>query len=257
LYLTNMTDDNLRRNVYTGFEVGTSARLAHRVQMFAGWTFERTIDVDCTLNTASSSATTNSPNSYRFCDQSGQTHQDLGANAGIPFRHEVKVNANVPIAWGFEGSVSLQSYAGAQKATAGGLSWAITPGTTRYPTDCTVCPAGQVILPVRFSGDPSLTVQLVSPGVRYLPRWNQLDFGLRRTFRMGKMTLQPQLNIFNALNANTVLGEGTGLTTLLTPTLNGVTYSNYTFLSNDPSSGGTPTTILQPRLIQIGAQLRF
>ena len=28
LYLTNMTDDSLRRNVYTGFETGTSARLA-------------------------------------------------------------------------------------------------------------------------------------------------------------------------------------------------------------------------------------
>ena len=37
----------------------------------------------------------------------------------IPFRHEVKINANVPLAYGFEASVSFQSYAGAQKAAAG------------------------------------------------------------------------------------------------------------------------------------------
>jgi hypothetical protein len=257
LYLTNMTDDNLRRNTYTGFEIGTSARLPHGIQMFAGWTFERTIDVDCTLNTANSSATLNSPNSYRFCDQSGQTHQDLGANSEIPFRHEVKINANVPVGYGFQASVSLQSYAGAQKAAAGGLSWAITPGTTTYPADCTQCPAGQVILPRRFAGDPAVTVQLISPGVRYLPRWNQLDFGLRRTFRARNITIQPQLNIFNLLNSNTVLSEGTGLTTRLNPLINGATYPNYTYLSNDPDSGGAPTAILQPRLIQIGVQLRF
>jgi hypothetical protein len=259
LYLTNMNDDNLRRNVYTGFETGTSARLPHRISMFAGWTFERTIDVDCTLNTASASATTNSPNSYRFCDQSGQTHQDLGANAEIPFRHELKLNASVPVVYGFEASVSLQSYPGAQKAAAGGLSWAITPGTTRYPLDCTACPAGQVILPSRFASDPSVTVQLVPPGVRYLPRWNQLDIGLRRTFRTHGITIQPQLNIFNLLNSNTILSEGTSLSTRLNPftTSTGAPSSNFTFASNDPDSGGTPTSVLQPRLIQIGAQIKF
>ena len=64
LYLTNMTDDTLRRNIYTGFETRhLGAASPPDVSMFAGWTFERTIDVDCTLNTASASATLNSPNS--------------------------------------------------------------------------------------------------------------------------------------------------------------------------------------------------
>ncbi len=259
LYLTNMTDESLRSNVYSGFEVGTSARLPHRITTFAGWTFEKTVDVDCTLNTANASATTNSPNSARFCDQSGATNQQLGVNEPIPYRHEVKLNANVPIAYGFEASVSFQSYAGAQKAAAGGLSWAITPGTTRYPVDCTVCPANTVILPSRFAGDPSVTVQLVSPGVRYLPRWNQVDLGLRRSFRVHGVTVQAQLNLFNALNSNTILSEGTALSTRLNPftTSTGAPSSNFTFASNDPSSGGTPTAVLQPRLIQIGAQIRF
>ena len=258
LYLTNMTDDNLRRNTYTGFETGVSARLPRHVSMFAGWTFERTIDVDCTMNTASASATVNSPNSLRFCDQSGQTNQGLGATEAIPYRHEIKLNASVPLVYGFEASASLQSYAGAQKSAAGGLSWAITPGTTRYPLDCTACPANTVILPSRFNGDPSITLQLVPSGVRYLPRWNQLDLGIRRTFKVHGTTVQPQVNFFNALNSNAVLGEGTGLSTRLNPLLaNGQTSPNFTYLSNDSDKGGTPNAVLQPRLIQIGAQIKF
>jgi len=259
LYLTNMTDTGLRRNIYTGFEVGTSARLPRRAMMFAGWTFERTIDVDCTMNTATASATLNSPNSLRFCDQSSLTNQQLGPNASIPFLHELKINGNVPLAYGFEASVSFQSYAGAQKATAGGLSWAITPSSTRYPVDCTTCPAGApFVLTSRFSGDPSVTVQLVPPGVRYLPRWNQLDFGIRRSFRIHGTVAQAQVNLFNALNSNTVLLEGTALSTRLNPLLaSGLTAPNFTYLSNDPDKGGTPNSILQPRLIQLGLQLKF
>ena len=265
LYLTNLTDESLRRNVYTGFELGTSARLPRRATMFAGWTFERTIDVDCTLNTANASATLNSPNSLRFCDQSGQTFQNLGSNSPIPFRHEVKLNANVPLWYGFEASASIQSYAGAIKALTGGLGWTLTPNSTRYPLDCTAgcpaIPAGAAVRPFvltnRFNGDPAVTVQLAAPGTRYLPRWNQIDLGLRRSFRVHGATVQAQVNLFNALNSNTVLAEGTTLSTLLNPLHNGQTSSNFTYLSNDSDRGGTPTSILQPRLIQIGAQIKF
>ena len=40
--------------------------------------------------------------------------------------------------------------------------------------------------------------------------------------------------------------EGTALSTAVAP-----------FLSTDPNSGGTPTTILQPRIIRLAAQFRF
>jgi hypothetical protein len=210
------------------------------------------------MNTAGASGTQNSPNSLRFCDQSGATHQDLGKNARIPFRHEVKVNASVPLFYKFEAGLSLQSYAGAIKAGGGGLSWSITPGTSRYPLDCTQCPANTVILPARFSGDPNITIQLVPPGLRYLPRWNQADIVLRRTFKLHDITVQPQVTLFNAFNSNAVLGEGTGLTTRLNPlNSSGATNPNFTYLTNDQRKGGTPTAVLQPRLIQLAVQLRF
>jgi carboxypeptidase family protein len=249
LYLSNMTDTSLKQNTFTGFEVNVNARLPRRAVAFGGWGAERIVDIDCTMNTASASATLNSPNTLRFCDQSGATYQNLGQNATIPFQHSFKLNANVPLWYGVEVSASLQSYPGAIKAAAGGVSWTINRGTTRYPNDCTAsgCTPGAVVLPSRFTGDPAITVQLASPGTRYEPRWNQLDFGVRRTFRMKHgAVLQGQVDLFNALNSNTVLTEGTALSTLLAP-----------FLSSDPSAGGTPTSILQPRLVRIAAQFRF
>ena len=58
--------------------------------------------------------------------------------------------------------------------------------------------------------------------------------------------IQAQVDLFNALNSNAILSEGTALTSAAAP-----------FIPADPDSGGTPLTILQPRLIRIGAQIRF
>jgi hypothetical protein len=241
IHLSTFTDTGTRRNVYNGFELGTNARLPRRTLLFAGWTFERTVDVACN--------STDNPNTFRFCDQSGNAL--LGEPAvSIPYLHEFKVNGNLPLWYGFEVSASWQSYAGSLKAAAGGLSWSVSRGSTRYPSDCAVpgCTPGAIVLPSRFAGDPAITVQLAAPGTRYQPRWNQLDFTLRRTFKFGAKQLQAQVNLFNALNANPVLTEGTAL---------GSNVSIAPFLSSDPNSGGTPLSILQPRIIQLGAQIRF
>ena len=47
----------------------------------------------------------------------------------LPYRHEFKLGANVPLVWGFEASIALQSYAGAQK----GVTWTVTPGHHAIP----------------------------------------------------------------------------------------------------------------------------
>ena len=278
LLLTN-SDPDLRRLSYHGFELGTSARLPRRTLFFAGWTFERTVDVDCTMSTNISNTlggqgnvagTLNDPNSLRFCDMSGGLFQELGQSPDVPFRHEFKVNASVPLWYGFEASGTLQSYPGQLKANtpfpapdAPGLSWTITPGSTTYPADCTFPGCSGVVLPSRAGvvGDPSIVLQLVPPARRYMPRWNQVDFALRRNFTVGHVHLQAQLEVFNAFNANTVLTEGTALSTRLNPFVPGttpaVTAPNYTFASDDAMSGGTPNSILSPRLVRIGAQIKF
>jgi len=153
------------------------------------------------------------------------------------------------VKYGVEVSASLQSYPGLIKAATGGVSWTIARGSTRYPTDCNVpgCTPGAVVLPSRFAGDPAITVQLASPGTRYEPRWNQVDLGVRRTFHLSRgVVVQGQIDVFNAFNSNAVLSEGTAMTTLVAP-----------YLSADPNTGGTPITILNPRMARIAAQFRF
>src|SRR5207244_10477377 len=117
--------------------------------------------------------------------------QNLGENAAMPFQHGFKLNGNLPLWYGFEVSASLQSYPGAIKATAGGVSWTINRGSTRYPNDCTVagCVPGAIVLPSRFAGDPSITLQLASPGTRYEPRSHQLYFGVRCNLRCTTFTI--------------------------------------------------------------------
>ena len=92
----NSKDSNTRRNAYTGFELSTAARLPHRANVFAGWTTERTVDVNCN--------NPDDPNTRRFCDQSTMK---------VPFRHEYKLAGNLPLWYGFEISGSFTSYAGA------------------------------------------------------------------------------------------------------------------------------------------------
>src|SRR4029079_15663145 len=129
IHLSTYTDASKRRNIYNGFELSTSARLPRRVTVPAGWTFDKTVDVACN--------STDNPNTFRFCDQSGVPL--LGEPAvSIPYRHEFKFNGNLRLCDGFEASASWQSYAGALKAAAGGLSWTVSRGSTRYPSDCSV-----------------------------------------------------------------------------------------------------------------------
>jgi hypothetical protein len=106
----------------------------------------------------------------------------------------------------------------------------------------------------RYAGDGAVTLNLATPGTRYLPRSTQLDFGVKRTFRLpgtGRR-LQAEFNVYNLLNDNAVLTElqtlgstgGTGIGATLAP-----------FLDGGP--GGRPTGIMYPRIMRLGASMRF
>jgi len=84
---------------------------------------------------------------------------------------------------------------------------------------------------------PNVTVNLLAPGTSYGDRINQLDLRLGKMLKVGRSRTLLALDIYNALNASTVL-----------------TYDN-TFIP-----GGTwlrPTAILTPRFFQFTAQVEF
>jgi hypothetical protein len=83
----------------------------------------------------------------------------------------------------------------------------------------------------------TLNNALMSPYTAFEDRLNQVDVRLSRVFRLAGASIQGNFDIYNMLNANTVLTEVT-------------TYSpTNTYLR--------PTSILAARLIKFGVELKF
>ena len=265
LFETN-APQSLRRNVYNGIETSVSGRLPHGAFIFAGWTVENQTDVACDVTTNPSGTALNDPNSLRYCDQTGSLFQSLGAINGVPWRNEFKLQGNVPVLFGFEVNGSIYSdpvfstnyatpiaasavtaplpmtvFAGQQDGYKT-VNWTITP-TTKYPLDCSCPTPGAVVDPGLKQG--SATLQLIPPGSRLTPRLTQFDMGVRRVFRIHeRFTLVPELQVFNILNASTVLIESQSLGSTIKPYVAG-------------APGGTPSSILNPRMFRLNLQFRF
>jgi hypothetical protein len=83
-----------------------------------------------------------------------------------------------------------------------------------------------------------LTLPLVAPGTEFLPRVRQLDLSFAKSFTVKDRTrLQAQFDLFNVFNVNT--------TAAVRSTLYATTAYNL------------PASILQGRMIRLGAQLRW
>ena len=132
-------------------------------------------------------------------------------------------------------------FAGAQQGFKE-VYWTLT-STTKYPGNCNCPTPGGVVDPGLAQG--SETIMLVAPGSRLTPQLNQLDLGLRRSFVIqDRWTIKAEGQIFNVLNANTVYSEAQTLGTSVTPFVKG-------------GLGGTPTAILNPRMLRLAVQLKF
>ncbi len=244
LYQTN-ADQSKRRNTYTGYETSFTGRLPHGANLLASWTIDRTTDITCDMPIGTNyygaalivgnnitNASLNDPNSLLHCDERGL----------IPFRSEAKIISNIPIRWGFEGSLVFQSSPEFDKY----VNWDITKASV-YPADCKGCTPGSVIN--ANLTNPTERIALSVPGSRYADRLNQLDLGIKRTFVIKeKYRVQAQLDVFNVNNAHTVLVEGQNL---------GVTAGSSIapFVLGGP--GGKPTSILQARLLRLAMQFHF
>jgi hypothetical protein len=92
---------------------------------------------------------------------------------------------------------------------------------------------------VRFTGGrtiPNITLNVEPIGTRRLPNTNQLDVRVEKTFNLNAgQKVAARLNVFNVLNANTVL-EVTRLSS-----------ANF----------GLPTAIMPPRIAEFSVSYRF
>jgi carboxypeptidase family protein/TonB-dependent receptor-like protein len=220
-------------------EFGFNARLPRGATLFGGTATERLIVQACDEPS--------NPNNLLYCDQT---------RSGIPWITQLKLAGTLPLPLGIQLSGSLQSYRytlgtaplaggytnsaiGAGTPPSGpagaGTVWLITP-TTRYPAGCTgPCTPGAFVNPGMTVAQ--MAIPLIAPGVELSDRINQLDVTVGKSVTVGKMRVQPEASLFNALNRSAVYA---------------VRSLNYL-----TSSYNQPSSILSARILRLGLQLKW
>ena len=259
---------SLVRNVYTGYETSVVARLPRGMFVFGGWTIDRDLDRSCAQSagtvTTINGNRLNDPNSLRFCDLFGGLYQDLGKVPSPPWQNELKIQGAVPIRWGLVASASFYSNRYSEGLAGGGVAnngylgrtWTVTASSV-YPKNCVGCTPGARVFPAGFVlGQASETVNLVAPGQVLTPRLNQLDLGLKKTFKFReRYVVEPEVQVFNLMNSNAAVIEAVALGGDTSPYL-----PKSACTSSSPANcglGGTVNTITNPRLLRLALLFRF
>lgn len=199
--------DNLRTfsdvntSVYNGFELSANLR-RDKLLLFGGVTTDRRATTTCDER--------DNPNSARFCD------------ATPPFRTTYKLNAAYQLPFEFQLSGSFIATPGPSVAA-------------NYTVTAAI--AGRAIVG-STAGATTMGVNLIEPNTVFLDYKKQLDLRLARNFRFGTRRIQAFADIFNTLNAGTVLRV------------------NQTY---NPAANAwmTPLTIMDGRYVRFGVQMSF
>jgi hypothetical protein len=189
-----------REQIYNGLEFAANWRMPNGGTLFGSVTTQRMTTNDC--------ADIDDTNLLRFCDR-GNIEAPYKA---VPFITDFKFAGSYRLPAGISASFSFISNKDKGTFLNNGrglnVNWLLSR-TTRYTeAGCAgrPCTPGALVIPDLVVS--SLTVPLAPSGTeRFLPRLNQLDLTVKKTFRLGRLTYDARLDVFNALNVDTWLNE--------------------------------------------------
>ena len=200
--------DNLRTysgensTIYNGFELSANLR-REKLLLFGGITTDRRAAITCDER--------DNPNTARFCDSTP------------PFRTTVKMSAAYQLPWDFQLSGTFIAQPGPSVAA----NYTVTAAIAGRPIVGTT------------AGGTTIAVNLAEPNTVFLDYKNQLDARLARNFRFGSRRIQGFADVFNVLNAGTVLRV------------------NETYAATGTNAWMTPTAIMDGRYVRFGIQMSF
>jgi hypothetical protein len=209
-----------QREVYNGIDVSLTGRLPNGAQLSGGVSTGRTVTDTCFANSDPSLVTTLPagaatapmyPRDAAFCENT------------LPFdgQTQIKLSGVYPLRWGLSAAVTFQDLPG-------------VPIAANYTaTNAQIAPSLGRNLAAGANG--RVTIPLIETNTMFEDRRRQLDLRLSRTFGMGRSRLLGTFEVFNALNANSMLA------------------SNATY----GARWLEPVEILGGRLLKFGAQFTF
>src|SRR5207253_1380964 len=127
-----------------------------------------------------------------FCDMEG------------PFLTQAKVFGIYPLPWwGIQTSATYQTYRSPQAdplSTLAGVA-----GSWSVPTALIAPSLGRPLA----GGARTASVNIIPYGGLYADRLHQIDLRISKNIRVGRSRVQPQVDLYNLFNANTVLAKNT------------------------------------------------
>jgi hypothetical protein len=148
--------------------------------------------------------------SQRFC------------HSETPFLTQIKLGGSYRLPWNIQIAGTLQSFRSNDITASATFTNAQIQPSLRRP----------------LTTGSTATISLIEPDTIYNPRFTQLDLRFARTFTAGRWRMKGMVDLYNALNINTVLDV------------------NNTYGTNG-AAWLVPTEIAQARFIKVGAQLDF
>lgn len=209
--------DNLRTfsttntTIYNGFELSANLR-REKLLLFGGVNTERRASTDCDGSTNATNTARDNPNGLRHCD------------SVPPFRTTFKMSGAYQLPWDFQLSGTFMAIPGASVAA----NYTVTAALAGRPIVGTT------------AGGTTIAVNLLEPNTVFLDYRKQLDLRLARSFRTGRTRIQGFADVFNVLNAGTVVRV------------------NETFGANPATNAWmTPLAIMDGRYVRFGMQMSF
>jgi len=198
-----VTNAKGNKEIYNGFELGLEARLPGGGTMLGSTNTQRTLSNFCDQR--------DDPNELRFCDRFNLP----APYKGVDFKTDFKLAGSYPTQFfGLQVSGTFRSTPGRTFADFGRvdellpIDWNISRNTRYTAEGCAgrPCTPGALVIPGLVQ--TSLTVPLAPAGTeRKLPRLTQLDFGVAKKFRARGIEFTGQVQVYNVMNASTVVTE--------------------------------------------------
>ena len=205
------TFSTLNSTIYNGFEVSGNLR-RQKLLLFGGLNVDRRAQIDCDGTTSSTTSPRDNPNGLRFCD------------SVPPYRSTFKMSFAYQLPWDFQASGTFMAIPGPRVEA----NYTVTPAIAGRPIVGTT------------AGGTTISVNLVESNTMFLDYQKKLDLRFARSFRFDRYRLQGFADVFNVLNAGTVVRV------------------NETYGANPATNAWlTPLGIMAGRYVRFGLQMSF